>query len=388
MSAAIVNRMLEVRKRSSSLLLFAGLAILSTVSPGAEHPSDDILNTVLRGLEHRDQLVHSAIGYFIREEYANPNGLKPSEGQPIQLPPGLRGVERAGRPVLDKIRWAFAGVRYREDFHRVVPRLRDPQGRPESYYTFTAFDGERGYRYFYGSDMARVFNISEWKKESDFGSAGTGFYLNLAHKFAGPLCDGVYMSPNQEILSMGGQIDGKEALNGIEAYKITGWWETQRAAVVWWVAPEKDFCILRREERKAIPQEQRGDREYPPVERVIRYDYRDLKEDVPGVWIPHNIRITAGLLRTDGRFFWSLIQNITVLSLDINTEIDPGFFKIDFPLNTRVFTSDGKSYVVGGDTTDREVLLEAGYIEPSLLEGLEEIGPLVGDEPTAHDKGE
>lgn len=308
------------RKRSvpapnSPVALVATLACMAAVYAAVPNShggavageGDDTLNTVLKGIEHNYDQIHSARGVFlVRYERGTDPIFTQSEG------PKPQGTQ--------KYWWAFSGRAFREE----VSWLKgDGKQTPPQ---VVAFDGQQGYYWEMGENIIHVYPAERLARSMVLSTVGR--VLGLAYKFEPPV-----QSLGSVMRERNARVAGREPVDGLDCYRLEAPARdsTEMLSHTWWIAPDRGFCVKKHRWVK-----KGGDGAQFRLAGWVDVAH-ELTQFDNGTWLSTAITSTNFVQMPDGTELTGPTQLFSTQELAINVDIDPALFRLQFPLSAEVF---------------------------------------------------
>lgn len=322
---------------AATLFSFKGeeLTLDNAHAQNGEVTSDPVMRTLIAGLKKRETSFVSATGYLVKENYTNSN-------TEVQQAPDEQVVQNSLKKAATASHMFFAAeaIKMREDEKSIVS--------PSAYYTLGAYDGEKLRLWNYGSGRATDYV----EEDSTSKIAQSVAVLQLA---LGEGSDKYTLSA--ELSKRRAKYISKEFLSGIETYKVEADPEPgSNSKDIWWIAPERDFIVLKHEFRSVGPAVGERIAAWRHVETV------DNMRKLGGLWLPSETRhiIYLTLKSNPSSEVWASLDRVTLLSATVNAPIPSEIFDLPLPLGTRVGGKGRDIYIVGGDVSEFEERVQKG----------------------------
>jgi len=279
---------------------------LGRSSPAQGATDTDVLTTIRRGVEHREQCVTSAVGEFVVE---------------VQSPTEDAGQHEPAHPTHALVMWAFDAHKYREDIVQTTDLMALGSSVPAPHTASRAWDGVNAYKYHTSRPL-----VVDTTTDSVLGSTFVEFWLRLRTPCTNsrPLSEwlsteGVKLVREEEV---GGVSCWLLELQLVQPGPYDMWYR-------WWIAPEKDYMVLKYESelwnRDNNPRRTRVTRETADV--LARYGPAD------GIWFAKERTSTATLRPAPDAPEEKLLERMrfVILSLAINTPLPNDLFQLEAP---------------------------------------------------------
>jgi len=336
-----VSRMTKSLAYVGVLVLVVGFLLTISAVPSLneeEADTTEIVNTLIKGIEHREQLLSSLYMIIVKELY----------GLPV---PGAEDPKWQGnRCVLSKIRlWAAGDEFYQEESNIASSRSSDTEGLGEV--SKQAFDGSD--RVAYSSSP----NLSV-RRYSGRGGRGTrGAYITGEYGWWFDVMYYYAFEPHQvfskAIASMGPSLERTEEVGGVKLYKLVALGESGDS-YSWWVAPEKGYLILKKETVDAVL--------LAPTIMRSTLTWDQLEQSSEGLWFPRRVRMIKEHILPDGGSYRSSAAQFTITELLVNPEGCLNPVRFTLPLDADVLQDEEDAGVVGGDVRDLAEAVRQGKI--------------------------
>ncbi|MCD6361642.1 MAG: hypothetical protein J7M38_12370 [Armatimonadetes bacterium] len=298
--------------------------------------NEQVVETVIRGVEHREQAVASFHLLMTKEVY----GL----AVPGDAEPGMR----RNRCLLAKIRlWADEDRFYQE----VCPIASSAEHEPEAetWGTVQAYDGENRYVYSLrpGSPAHMYVGRAAPDDNSPHATGEYGYWFDLMYYYASQ----EYQVQSKRLRKLRPTFVRTEQIDGLECYRLERHADSGDATT-WWIAPERSYVCLKRVNVDATT--------FAPeiIRTTARWD--QLVETPQGVWLPRRLRFVKEHINGDVTYLSSALQ-FTITHIDTGSiGVSPVHFT--FPLDSTVSCDNGEVYVVGSDTAELAERIRNGTV--------------------------
>lgn len=297
------------------------------------------LGTIVRGLQYREGLVESAMAFF-------DVAFRPTEDPWYAAKWSEKGNKP--NPGFHKVFWALDGEKVRQDEVLTFP---EEPGLDRD--TQTAYDGNYGYYL----DRTRMQGEQ----------IAVGAPAAAERYWGGPwpwleICPRrLIRAPLSERLREHGELIGRETINEAETYhiRITS---TRPAGgnftEEWWIAPTYGFLPIKHVISVAL--------EDPEVkEKIVTASVTEVLNLSETLWVPRSTTETIAVHLRDDRIAVGYITTYTLFMMQVNQSLAPKTFQLEYP--------PGATVRIDGETLE---------IDSHVLDGLEEIAPLVTPEAT------
>jgi hypothetical protein len=281
---------------------------------------EDLAETVIRGVEHREQLIkriRSMKAIWQNDELRPGPGGKPERVRVRELLL-LEGEKQRVETVFTRVgegeRKRGAGGPRRLEGTAAgagIGTIEVPSGTREVF----VYDGRSGRAFTSTGD--RPGSPPRWRAAPGAGrvSPSTGTWAGIGWRFEPDQARARANSTSSEMRRAPATV---ERLPGPpERYKLTVRLDAMRGTSVWWVAPQYGYAVTRREAHYDYPQHTR-----------LTLRYEGFKELAPGVWLPHRSELRWYLLRANGK--WELIDSFSAAAevMKLNIDIPDDYLRV------------------------------------------------------------
>jgi hypothetical protein len=324
---------IRARRAGIATLGVAGLAVAlaGSVPVRTQEGGQDssVVDTLIRGLQRRESMIRSVYMTMVKEVYSLPGPDAEERGR------------QGNHATLSKIRlWCDRDQFYQEEVAIASSTSSRPvEGRRAR---VEGFDG--GHRYLF-SKYDPHLGVRRYSGGGGPGTRGAaitgeyGWWFDVMYYYA---FDKRHVLSNA-LAKQHPSLAGKEGLEGVECWKVTGSTEAG-VARAWWIAPARGYVCLRLEETDATS--------FAAKQVRTTSVWSDLVELGEGLWFPRRVRSLQEVTLPDGTAYSSSAVQFTLHDLLVNRT--SAFSPIEFalPLDADVRDDDVPAGVVGGDVTE------------------------------------